>query len=122
MAGPVLFRNLGMGDNMELSPASQQYAAAYVAHYTDHDLSSAFRLYRELLASYPDEKEADYSRMQIHNIICSVVPEQELFDAQIELALFYMELNRELRATLLATGSSSCDIVEQLDQLSKVEQ
>lgn len=122
MARVSLPRKVDKGGNMELSPADQLYAAAYAAHYTNHDLSSAFRIYRELLASYPNEKEADYARMQIHNIIWSVVPEQELLDVQIELALFYMELDRELRATLLATGSSCCDIVEQLEQLSKVEQ
>ena len=107
---------------MEPSPAGQLYATAYAAHYTDHDLSSAFRLYRKVLASYPDEKEANFSCMQIHNIICSVVPEQELFDAHMELALGYLELDQQLKATFLATGSSGCDIVEQLGQLSKVEQ
>ncbi len=39
------------------------------------------------MASHPDDPEAGYSRMQIQNIVNTVVPKQELLDAQIELAV-----------------------------------
>ena len=66
--------------------ASQQYAAAYAAHYTKRDLPGALRLYVNVIASHPDEQEADFSRAQVQNIVNAVVPKQELFDAQVNLA------------------------------------
>ena len=65
--------------------ASQQYTAAYAAHYTGHDLPLALRLYQKLLASHPSTREAGYSRMQVQNIVNAVVPKQELLEAQMEL-------------------------------------
>ena len=42
--------------------ASRQYAAAYAAHYTERDLPGALQLYVNVIASHPDEQEADFSR------------------------------------------------------------
>ena len=70
----------------QLTEAGRQYAAAYAAHYTGHDLPVALQLYMKVLASHPGAKEADYSRTQVQNIVNTVVPKQELLDAQIGLA------------------------------------
>ncbi len=75
----------------ERTEANRQYAAAYAAHYTGHDLPSALRLYKEVMASNPSDPEAEYSRVQIQNIVNAVVPKQELLDAQMELALTHFE-------------------------------
>jgi hypothetical protein len=66
--------------------ASRQYAAAYAAHYTERDLPGALRLYVNVIASHPNEQEANFSRVQVQNIVNAVVPKQELFDAQVNLA------------------------------------
>jgi hypothetical protein len=68
-----------------------QYAAAYAAHYTAKDLHEAFMLYRGVMAAHPKSLEAEYSRSQIQNIVNAVVPKQELFDAQVDLALAQFE-------------------------------
>ena len=66
--------------------AAQQYATAYAAHYTARDLPGALRLYVNMIASYPEQQEATFSRAQVQNIVNAVVPKQELFDAQVNLA------------------------------------
>jgi hypothetical protein len=43
------------------------------------------------MASHPGTQEAGYSRAQVQNIINTVVPEQELLDAQVELAVAHFE-------------------------------
>ena len=80
-----------MRNNTEHTEAHRQYATAYAAHYTEHDLPSALRLYRQLMASHPSGPEAEYSRVQIQNIVNAVVPKQELLDAQTELAVTHFE-------------------------------
>jgi hypothetical protein len=80
-----------MSNETELTEASQQYTAAYAAHYTEHNLPLALRLYKKLLASHPSSREADYSRTQVQNIINAVVPKQELLDAQMELVRVHFE-------------------------------
>jgi hypothetical protein len=75
----------------EPTGASRKYAAAYTAHYTDHDLRLALRLYKKLMASHPSDPEAEYSRMQVQNIVHAVVPKQELLDAQMELVRAHFE-------------------------------
>jgi hypothetical protein len=75
----------------ELTEANRRYAAAYAAHYTENDLPSAMRLYKQVMASHPSDPEAEYSRAQIQNIVNAVVPKQELLDAQMELALRHLE-------------------------------
>ena len=74
-----------------LPEASQQYATAHDAHYRTKDLHEAVELYRGVMVSHPNTREAAYSRTQIQNIAHSVVPEQELLDAQIELTLARLE-------------------------------
>ena len=71
--------------------AGQQYAAAYAAHYTTKDLHEAFELYWGVMAAHPNTQEAEYSRSQIQNIVNTVVPKQELLDAQVDLALAHLE-------------------------------
>ncbi|MGC9329512.1 MAG: hypothetical protein ACP5I1_17895 [Candidatus Hinthialibacter sp.] len=71
--------------------ACRNYEAAYMEHYKTKDLIAALKLYRGVMASHPDTKEAEYSRMQILNIANSVVPKQEFLDAQIEMALAHLE-------------------------------
>ena len=76
-----------MTNDTELTEASRQYAAAYAAHYTGHDLLAALQLYSKVVASHPGAQEAGYSRTQVHNIVNTVVPKQELLDAEMKLAL-----------------------------------
>jgi hypothetical protein len=80
-----------MRNDTPLTEAGGQYAAAYAAHYKGRDLPVALQLYRKVMASHPDAQEAGYSREQVQNIINTVVPKQELLDAQIELALAHLE-------------------------------
>jgi len=80
-----------MRNETELTKANRQYAEAYATHYTEHDLPSAMRLYQQVMASHPSDPEAEYSRVQIKNIVNAVVPKQELLDAQMELALTHFE-------------------------------
>ena len=80
-----------MRNDTELTEAGREYAAAYAAHYTGRDLPVALQLYRKVMASHPGAKEADYSRTQVRNIVNTVVPKQELLNAQIELALGHLE-------------------------------
>ena len=80
-----------MRNKTELAEANRQYAAAYAAHYTEHDLPAAMRLYKQIMASHPSDPEAEYSRVQIQNIVNAVVPKQELLDAQMDLALSHFE-------------------------------
>ena len=99
-----------MKNKPELTEAGQAYAAGYDAHYTSHDLPLALRIYRKLLASHPNSQEADYSRMQVQNIVNAVVPKQELFDAQIELVLARFEQDRPLNVGQIVTPSVVAEI------------
>jgi len=78
-----------METETELTEASRDYAAAYAAHYTDHDLPTALQLYLKVVSSHPGTKEAGYARAQAQNIINATVPDQELLDAQVELAVVH---------------------------------
>ena len=80
-----------MRNKSELTEANRQYAAAYAAHYTEHDLPSAMRFYKQVMASHASDPEVEYSRVQIQNIVNAVVPKQELLDAQMDLALSHFE-------------------------------
>jgi len=80
-----------MRNNIEPTESSRQYSAAYAAHYTERNLPLAFQLYTELMASYPSTQEANYARMQVQNLINTVVPKQQLLDAQIECLLANFE-------------------------------
>lgn len=76
-----------MRNETERTAASRQYAAAYAAHYSEHDLPLALRLYKNLMVSHPDAQETAYSRAQVQNIVKAVVPKEELLEAQMELVL-----------------------------------
>jgi len=80
-----------MTDEKVLAEARQQYTTAHDAHYTAKDLHAAVELYKGVMVAHPDTREAAYSRAQLQNIAQSVVPRQELLDAQIELTLARLE-------------------------------
>jgi hypothetical protein len=80
-----------MNTHNPVTEAARRYEAAYAAHYAERDLSLAFRLYKEVLASHPGEPEAGFSRMQLQNIVNAIVPKQELMDAQLQLASARLE-------------------------------
>jgi hypothetical protein len=85
--------------------AGAQYRDAYAAHYSQRNLRLALQLYQNLLKSYPDALEADYSRLQVQNIVSAVVPKRELFDAQFELALAYFAQNEDEQLPLTSPSS-----------------
>jgi hypothetical protein len=87
---PFSGRSKYMRNDTKPMEAGLRYAAAYAAHYTGRDLPVALQLYMKVMASHPSAQEAGYSRMQVQNIINTVVPKQELLDAQIELALAHL--------------------------------
>jgi hypothetical protein len=78
---------MDMKKDIVFSTAGKKYEAAHAAHYTKKNLHEALVLYKGILAAHPDTREAEYSRSQLMNIVNSVVPKQELLDAQVELAL-----------------------------------
>ena len=78
----------------ESTKIGQDYSVAYAAHYQTRNLQRAFQLYSSIIVSHPDTPEADHCRMQIQNIINSVVPKQELLDAQVTLLLVHFENGR----------------------------
>jgi hypothetical protein len=60
-------------------------------HYKTKDLPKAFKLYRGIIADYPETKEAGYSLSQVQNIVNAVVPKQEVMDAIVALTLAHFE-------------------------------
>jgi hypothetical protein len=98
-----------MADDNALGEAAREYAEACAAHYSRRDLSGALHLYRKLTASHASSPETGYSDSQIQNIVNSVVPVQDLVDAQAGLALACLE------------GASSGHIVPTLISPSSTE-
>jgi len=80
-----------MRDDTKQEEAVLHYAAAHTAHYKTKDLNEALDLYTGVMTSHPDSREAEYSRTQIQNIAKSVVPKQELLDAERKLILVHLE-------------------------------
>jgi len=76
-----------MSDHTALTEVAREYAAAHAAHYSERDLPKALRLYKKIMISHASAIEAGYARTQIQNIVNAAVPEQELLNAQLELAL-----------------------------------
>ena len=76
-----------MRKDTTLTVTGKQYAEAHAAHYTTKDLHKALDLYKGVMAAHPNTEEAEYSRTQMQNIVKSVVPKQNLLDAQVALAL-----------------------------------
>jgi hypothetical protein len=81
-----------MEPNTDYGKAREQYDAAHAMHYQEGDLPHAIKLYQDVMGSYPESREASYSRSQILNIVSSVVPERELFEAQVEMVLAKFKL------------------------------
>ena len=67
--------------------ASRAYDKAHDVHYATKDLHQALGLYGCVMAAYPGTLEAEYSQTQMHNIVKSVVPAEELLAAQVELTV-----------------------------------
>jgi hypothetical protein len=88
-----------MRSDPEPTQAGKEYAAAHAAHYAEKNLRDALQLYRAIVAVHSNSQEAKYSREQIQNIANSVVPKQELLDAQIKLVLAHFKQD-----ALLDTG------------------
>ncbi|MBU2552631.1 MAG: hypothetical protein KKB20_29730 [Proteobacteria bacterium] len=85
-----------MRDNTKQEKAGLNYEAAHTAHYKKKDLSEALDLYMGVMAAHPDTPEAEYSRTQIQNIAKSVVPKQELVDAERGLIIAHLKLDAPL--------------------------
>jgi hypothetical protein len=79
-----------MKNHTGLRGARQQYAAAQAAQFETKDLHEALELYKRIVAAHPDAKEAGYSRSQIQNIVKNVVPEDELLEAQVSMAMAHL--------------------------------
>ncbi len=97
-----------MKNDTGLTEASRQYAAAHAAHYETKDLREALELYRGVLAAHPDSQEAGYSRSQVHNIVKEVVPDWELLEAEVGMAMahFAGDRRQERRIPVTPTGEA----------------
>ena len=95
-----------MRNDTGLTEASRQYAAAHAAHYETKDLREALELYKGILATHPDSQEAQYSRSQIQNIIKEAVPERELFEAQVGMAMAHFGGDRQQERRIPVTPTA----------------
>lgn len=80
-----------MRSNTGRAGVVEQYATAYEVQYTAKDLRAAIEAYKRIMAEHPGSREAGYARTQVQNIVSAVVPLQEIFDAQAEMALAHLE-------------------------------
>jgi hypothetical protein len=80
-----------MKNRNSVTVAEQDYRKAHDMHYKTKDLPKAFKLYRGIIADYPETKEAGYSLSQVQNIVNAVVPKQEVMDALVALTLAHFE-------------------------------
>ena len=98
-----------MRNDTGMTEASQQYAAAYAAHYGTKNLREALEFYQGIVAAHPDAQEAGYSRSQIQNIIKEVVPERELLEAQVGMAVAHFGWDRppEIRVPVTPVTEAS---------------
>ena len=80
-----------MKEDTGLSKIGRKYVEAHEAHYKKKDLDRALGLYGAIIAAHPDTREAGYSRTQVMNIVRSVVPEKEMLDALVEMALTHLD-------------------------------
>ena len=78
-----------MNNDSELSEAGRLYAAALDAHHTRHDFPVAIQLYKNLIASYPNAPEADFSRTQVEDIASA--EKHQLLDVRMELLISQYE-------------------------------
>jgi hypothetical protein len=61
------------------------------------------------MSAHPVIHAAEYSRSQIQNIVSAVVPKQELFDAQVELAIVHVAHGSSLTVALYPVASPIAD-------------
>jgi hypothetical protein len=96
-----------MKKTTNITEVSKRYGEAYAAHYKTKHLHEALDLYKGVIAAHPNTREADYSWYQILNIVHDMVPKQELFDAQVALALarFAKEEKPEVKPVALPLAS-----------------
>lgn len=80
-----------MRNETPLTEAGRRYASAHEAHYGAKNLREALELYKGVMAAYPETRESADSRSQIQNIVKAVVPQQELLDVEVDLALTHLE-------------------------------
>ena len=80
-----------MKNRNNVAVADQNYTKAHDMHYKTKDLPEAFKLYRSIIADYPETKEAGYSLSQVQNIVNAVVPKQEVMDSLVALTLAHFE-------------------------------
>jgi len=91
----------------KLTEVELEYARACEKHYNERDFPSAFQLYMNIIATHPDDKEAEYSRMQIDNIVNATIPKQELLNAHTQMLLAHFEHDE-----LLEIGQVSVEPLE----------
>jgi hypothetical protein len=89
--------------------AGEQYASAHHGHYKTKDLADALGRYRAVMSAHPEALEAGYSRAQILNIVGAVVPQQELFDAHLVLALAHVTQDNSPRIAQTPGNASVSD-------------
>ena len=94
-----------MRDETRPSEPDRRYASAHELHYGSKNLRGALDHYLEIMVIDAGTPEAGYARSQIDNIVKAVVPEQTLFDAQVELAGRHLQ-REELDSTLQPQASS----------------
>lgn len=77
-------------ENPHATEAAQAYEFAYRIHQEQGDLLKAFLAYDRVMRQYPSAPEASYSRYRMRSIVDTVVPEDELWIAQYQLALRFL--------------------------------
>ena len=80
-----------MKNRNNATATDQNYTKAHDMHYKTKDLPRAFKLYRSIIADYPETEEAGYSLSQVKNIMNEVVPKQEVMDTLVALTLAHFE-------------------------------
>lgn len=109
-----------MKNTYEPTETSRLYGAAHAAHHLASDLSLALRLYRELLTLHPNTREAGYSQTQVRNIANTVVPEEEMLETQIKLALAHLESNaKDHGACAIPRAERDGSVVESMPHLNR---
>ena len=90
-----------MKNRNNITVAGQDYTKAHDMHYKTKDLPKAFKLYRSIIADYPETEESGYSLSQVQNIVNAVVPKKEVMDALVALTLvhFKQDVQPDVKST-----------------------
>ena len=92
---------------MNRSVVAELYNRAHDAHYVQKDLPLALSLYHGIIQHHRAAGESEYARVQIGNIVTSVVPKDQLIKSQIKLALAWLQSpGLEELPGWIGTGSS----------------